>query len=97
MASYVIADVTITDPDAYREYTRQVDATAERYGGRYLVRGGTSQPEVLEGEWAPTRITVLEFPSMEQAKAWYDSPEYGAIRGIRQGASHSRMIFVHGA
>jgi uncharacterized protein (DUF1330 family) len=97
MATYVIADVTITDPDAYREYTRQVDATVEPYGGRYLVRGGTSQPEVAEGEWAPTRITVLEFPSTEQAKAWYDSPEYVAIRGIRQGASHSRLIFVHGA
>jgi uncharacterized protein (DUF1330 family) len=97
MAAYVIADVTITDPEAYREYTRQVEATSVRFGGRYLVQGATSHPEVAEGEWAPTRITVLEFPSMDQAKAWYDSSEYVAIRGIRQRASDSRLIFVHGA
>jgi uncharacterized protein (DUF1330 family) len=97
MAAYLIADITITDPEDYQEYTRQVGATIERFGGRYIVKGATSQPEAIEGDWKPTRITVLEFPSMEQAMAWYDYPEYVAIRGIRQRASDSHLIFVHGA
>jgi uncharacterized protein (DUF1330 family) len=100
MAAYVIADITITDPEASREYARQVGATIEtieHYGGRSLVAGATSQPQVLEGDWTPTRILVLEFPSVEQARAWYDSPEYAAIRGIRQRASDSHLILVQGA
>jgi uncharacterized protein (DUF1330 family) len=99
MAAYLIADITITDPEAYQEYSRQVGATVatvERFGGRPIVNGATSQPEAVEGDWKPTRILVLEFPNMEQARAWYDSPEYVAIRGIRQRASESRMIFVYG-
>jgi uncharacterized protein (DUF1330 family) len=100
MAAYIIVDITITDPDAYREYAHQVGATAEtieQYGGRSIVAGATSQPQVLEGDWKPTRILVLEFPSVEQARAWYDSPEYAAIRGLRQRASDSRLILVQGA
>lgn len=96
MTAHLVADITITDPEDYQEYTRQVEATINRFGGRYIVRGPTSQPKVIEGDWQPTRITILEFPSMEQAKAWYDSPEYAAIRGIRQRASDSRLILVQG-
>ncbi len=97
MPAYLIADITITDPEAYQEYSRQVGATVEQYGGRYIVAGATSQPEVVEGDWRPTRITILEFPTMEQLKTWYDSPEYAAIRGIRQRASDSHLILVQGA
>jgi uncharacterized protein (DUF1330 family) len=97
MTAYLVADITITDPQEYQEYTRQVEATIQRFGGRYIVRGATSQPQVVEGDWLPTRITILEFPDMEQAKAWYDSPEYVAIRGIRQRASDSHLVFVQGA
>ena len=99
MAAYLIADITITDPEAYQEYSRQVGATVatvERFGGRPIVNGATSQPETLEGDWKPTRVLVLEFPNMEQARAWYDSPDYAAIRRLRQRASESRMIFVQG-
>jgi uncharacterized protein (DUF1330 family) len=96
MSAYLVADITITDPEAYREYTRQVGATVDQYGGRYIVAGPTSQPHTVEGDWKPTRITILEFPTMEQLKAWYDSPEYAAIRGIRQRASDSHMILVQG-
>ncbi len=97
MPAYLVADITITDPEAYQEYSRQVGATVEQYGGRYIVAGATSQPEVVEGNWRPTRITILEFPTMEQLKTWYDSPEYAAIRAIRQRASDSHLILVQGA
>jgi uncharacterized protein (DUF1330 family) len=96
MSAYLVADITITDPEAYREYTRQVSATVDQYGGRYIVAGSTSQPETVEGDWKPTRITILEFPTMEQLKAWYDSPAYVAVRGIRQRASDSHLILVQG-
>ena len=62
MAAYVLADITILDPDLYEDYRRQVPALIEKYGGRYLVRGGAS--EVLEGEWQPNRLIVLEFPDI---------------------------------
>jgi uncharacterized protein (DUF1330 family) len=99
MVAYIIADITITDPEAYQEYARQVGSTIEtieQYGGRALVAGASSHPQVLEGDWKPMRILVLEFPSVEHARAWYDSPEYVAIRGIRQRASDSHLIIVQG-
>src|SRR5947209_7203636 len=85
MVGYIIADVEITDPEEYKRYTQQTPGTVERYGGKFVVRGG--QPETLEGDWQTKRIVIIEFPSVEQAKAWYDSPEYSAIKGIRQHAS----------
>jgi uncharacterized protein (DUF1330 family) len=95
MAVYIIADNEVTDPEAYREYAQRTSATVEQYGGKFLVRGG--QVETLEGDWKPERFVILEFPSAEQARAWYDGPEYSAIKGMRQRASHSRLILVHGA
>ena len=94
MASYVVADIEVTDPDEYQRYVQQAGATVEKYGGKYLVRGG--QPEALEGNWETKRIAIVEFPSAEQARAWYDSPEYSAIKGIRQHSTVSRLILVHG-
>lgn len=92
MAAYVIADVRVTDPVAYDEYKRQVGATLERYGGRFLVRGGKVQ--TLEGAWEPQRIALLEFESVEQARAWYDSPEYRPLIALRQAGSEGRLILV---
>ncbi len=94
MAVYIIADVRVTDPVVYEEYRRQVSATLDQYGGRFLVRGGAVQP--LEGGWDPQRIVVLEFESVERARAWYDSPEYGPLRRLRQSASDGRFILVAG-
>jgi uncharacterized protein (DUF1330 family) len=71
MAAYVIADVEVTDPARYAEYRNKVPATVAAYGGRFLVRGGPHQ--VAEGSWHPHRVVVLEFPSMEQARRWYES------------------------
>lgn len=94
MAAYVIAEVEVTDPAAYEEYRKRVPATIEQYGGKYLARGGAT--ETKEGGWAPARLVILEFPSMAQARRWYDSPEYTPARAIRQRASKSKLIFAEG-
>ncbi len=94
MAGYIVVDVEITNPDEYQTYAKQTAATLEPYGGKFIVRGGNA--ETLEGEWKPKRFVVIEFPSLEQAKAWYDSPGYSSIIGIRHRSANSRMILVQG-
>jgi uncharacterized protein (DUF1330 family) len=94
MAGYIVVDVEITDPDEYQTYAKQTAATIERYGGKFLVRGGS--PEILEGGWETKRLVIIEFPSIEQAKAWYNSPEYSAIIGIRHHSAISKMLLVQG-
>jgi uncharacterized protein (DUF1330 family) len=94
MAAYIVADVEITDPEEYQRYARQVPPTLERYSGKFLVRGG--QPETIEGGWNTKRIVIIEFPNIEQAKAWYESPEYSSIAGIRHHSAHSRIVLVQG-
>jgi uncharacterized protein (DUF1330 family) len=94
MTAYVIADVEVLDKVAYEEYRQKVPATIAAYGGRYIARGGAT--EVLEGDWVPRRCVLLEFPSMAQLKAWWDSPEYVPLRAIRQRATRSNLIAVEG-
>jgi uncharacterized protein (DUF1330 family) len=95
MSAYVIVDITVTDPDRYEVYKRLAPEAVELYGGRYLARGGAV--ETLEGDWSPTRLVILEFESVERAKAWWDSPEYHDAKGIRHEAARSQMIVVPGA
>ena len=78
MAVYVIANVRVTNPERYPEYTSRVSQTIERYGGRYLARGG--KVEVLEGDWEPQRLVIVEFGSMERLREFYDSPEYAPLK-----------------
>jgi uncharacterized protein (DUF1330 family) len=94
MAGYIIVDVQITDPEAYERYKAAVPATLAAYGGKFLVRGGRA--ETLEGDWEPHRIVMLEFESMEKAKAWWSSQEYAAPKQLRQSASLTKMIVVEG-
>ena len=94
MPAYVVLDVDVTDPDEYAAYRQRSGAIVEQYGGRYLVRGG--DPQTVEGDWAPSRIVVLEFPSSEAARSWHDSAEYQEILPIRQRAADSRAILVVG-
>lgn len=94
MAAYLIAEVEITDPKAYEEYRKIVPATISKYGGRYLARGGTVEPK--EGGWMPSRVVVLEFASMDQARKWYHSPEYAPALAIRTRAGRSKVILVEG-
>lgn len=93
MAAFLISD-SIRDADAFQTYrTRAADAVA-RHGGRYLVRGGAVDP--LEGAWSPRTIIVVEFASMEQARAWYRSPEYAAALEARDKALSRNLILVDG-
>ena len=95
MSAYVIAEIEVVDPAAYEEYRKQVLAVVTKYGGKFLVRGGQVDPR--EGGWTPKRIVVLEFPSMAQARTWYDSPEYAPLIKLRQKASKGKLILVEGA
>jgi uncharacterized protein (DUF1330 family) len=95
MPAYVIADIEITDPQGYEEYRRLGAPTVAQYGGRYVVRGGAA--ETLEGDWQPRRLVVIEFPSLAQARRWYDSEEYREAKAIRQRCARSRALLVEGA
>ena len=95
MAAYVLAEIEITNPEGYKEYTAHVPATIAKYGGRFLVRGGAA--EVLEGEWPQRRRVLIEFPSMAEAKRWWDSPEYAKPKALRQAHSKGRLILMDGA
>ncbi|MGH7561005.1 MAG: DUF1330 domain-containing protein [Gemmatimonadales bacterium] len=94
MASYVVVNVDVKDREQYREYNRLAPESIERFGGRYLARGGRA--EKLEGGWEPKRFVVLEFPSYEKAKAWWSCAEYESAKGIRQRAASTEMILVEG-
>lgn len=94
MAAYVIANVRVTDPVRYEDYRSLVTATVTRHGGRFLARGG--RLEVLEGDWRPERLVILEFPSMAQARAWWESPDYAEARAIRQAASEGALLVLEG-
>ena len=94
MAGYIIVDVRVTDPEAYEDYRAAVPATLAAYGGKFIVRGGRA--ETLEGDWEPNRVVVLEFESVEKAKAWWASAEYAAPKQLRQRTSVTRMIVVEG-
>ena len=94
MAAYIIVDVNINNPQEYEEYKRLTPASITAHSGKFVVRGGTT--ETLEGDWQPGRIVVLEFPSFEQAKAWWASEEYAPAKAIRQKNADTRMIVVEG-
>jgi len=92
--AYVINDMEITDPLRFEEYKRLSPATVADYGGRFLARGGEVTP--LEGDWEPKRLVMLEFPSVAQAQAWLNSPEYAQARRLRQLSANSRMVVIDG-
>lgn len=92
--AYLIAQADVTDPAAYETYKRLAQDAIAAYGGRYLVRGGRA--EILEGDPTPRRVVVVEFDSFEQAKRFYDSPEYRAARDARRTAAAMTMTLVEG-
>ena len=95
MPAYVLAEIEITHPDGYKEYTRQVVATIEKYGGRFLVRGNPTH--ALEGDWPQLRRVLLEFPSTDAARKWWDSPEYATPKEMRRASSKGRLLLLEGA
>jgi uncharacterized protein (DUF1330 family) len=94
MSAYVVVEVEVQDKERYETYKQLVPPSLAAYGGRFLVRGG--EVENLEGEWSPKRFVVLEFPSVERAKAWWASPEYAEAKALRQATARTQMIVVEG-
>lgn len=94
MPAYFILDIEVHDTALYDAYRKLAPATVTLYGGKYIVRGG--KVETCDGGWSPSRIVVVEFPSMEQAHAWLNSPEYAGPRKMRETAANSRVILVEG-
>ena len=94
MPAYVINDMEITDPQRFEEYKRLSPPTVAAYGGRFLARGG--EVTALEGGRQPRRLVMLEFPSVDQAQAWLNSPEYAPARRLRQLSANSRMVVIEG-
>ena len=94
MPAYVIVETDIHDPEQYERYKEASPAAVAAGGGRFVVRGG--ELAVLEGDWSPSRLVVLEFPDLEAAKRWYDSSEYEEAKRLREGAATLRMVAVQG-
>ena len=94
MSIYTVAEITIKDEAAYKEYQAQVPATIAKYGGRYLVRGGQVTPG--EGGWNPGRIVILEFPDVESLPNWASSLEYAPVAQIRHRAADTKSFMVEG-
>jgi uncharacterized protein (DUF1330 family) len=94
MPAYVIVETAISDPEQYEHYKAASPAAIAAGGGRFVARGG--ELAVLEGDWRPSRIVLLEFEDLEAAKRWYDSPGYREARALREGAATLRMVAVEG-
>jgi uncharacterized protein (DUF1330 family) len=94
MAAFVLVEMAITDPVAIEDYRRLAGASVTAHGGRFLARGGRT--EVLDGDWRPERIVIIEFPSAERARQWRASPEYRAACETRNRAARTRMLLVEG-
>ena len=94
MAAYVVVDLEVTDPETYERYRAAVPDIVKKYGGRYLVRAG--DVEVLEGDWQPRRFVILEFPSMDDLKKFYDADDYRDLKATRIAATDSNLIAVEG-
>jgi uncharacterized protein (DUF1330 family) len=94
MPAYVIVETEVHDPLQYSEYQAASPDAVHSGDGRFIVRGG--ELAVLEGDWNPSRLVVLEFPDLEAAKRWYGSPQYQEAKRLREGAANLRMVAVQG-
>ena len=94
MAAYVVVEIEVQDPERYETYKQLAPPSIAQYGGRYVARGG--EVTTLEGDWSPKRLVILEFTSVEQAKAWWSSAEYAEAKALRQASAHTQMIVVAG-
>jgi uncharacterized protein (DUF1330 family) len=94
MPAYVIVDIAVHDRETYERYKALAAPAVAAYGGRYLVRGGAT--ETLEGDWRPGRFVILEFPSAQLGRDWWDSPEYAPAKSIRQSCADTEMLLVEG-
>ena len=94
MPAYVIVQIDVRDAAVYERYKELAPSSIAEHGGRYLARGG--QTEVLEGEWEPRRVAILEFDDVARAKSWLESTEYREARAMRHASARTQMIVVEG-
>jgi uncharacterized protein (DUF1330 family) len=94
MPAYVIVETDVHDPEQYERYKAASPDAVHGGGGRFVVRGGDLR--VLEGDWEPSRLVMLEFPDLETARRWYESAEYQEVKRLRDGAANLRMVAVQG-
>ncbi len=94
MTAYAIFDINVTDPERYEEYKKLAPPAIAAFGGKYLTRGGKT--EILEGDWAPSRVVILEFPTVEKAREWIESPEYREARALRHMTATTNAVVVQG-
>ncbi len=94
MTAYVIVDIDVHDPVGYDEYKKLAPAAVALYGGKYIARGG--HVETLEGDWSPSRLVILQFEGVEQAKKWLNSDEYSRARKMRHATAKSNMVVIEG-
>ncbi|MHC4154279.1 MAG: DUF1330 domain-containing protein [Planctomycetota bacterium] len=94
MPAYLIANVDIKDADRFKDYMKATPSVVKQFGGKFLVRGGAF--EICEGNWDPKRLVLVEFESMQKARQFYNSPEYKAIKDLRQSSAYTEWVFVDG-
>ena len=94
MSAYVVVKVLVTNWDRYKEYMKLTPSTIEKFGGRFIARGG--QIITLEGPEETRRMVLLEFPSLERVKEWYNSEEYREAKKFREGAATASLVVVEG-
>ena len=94
MPAYVVVNVRVKDPVRYENYKRMAPDSIAQYGGRYIARAG--KVEVMEGDWIPERLVLLEFPSVERAREWWSSSEYADAKALRNATSHSQLVITEG-
>jgi uncharacterized protein (DUF1330 family) len=94
MSAFVVVQVDVKDPQRYEAYKKMVPPTLAKFGGRFVARGGAVHS--MEGDWSPTRFVLIEFPTVERAKAWWASPEYAEAKALRQATADSQLIIVEG-
>lgn len=94
MPAYLIAQTEIHDHATYDRYKAQVLPLIQKFQGKFIVRGG--DVEVLEGDWTPSRMVLIEFPSMQHIRDWFASPEYALLLALRQPAAVDRLVAVDG-
>ena len=94
MPAYVVAEVNITNPEGYKEYTAVVPATIAKFGGKFLARGGKCTS--LEGEWPECRRVIIEFPTAQAARDWFNSPDYEKPKALRKANSSGRLLLIEG-
>jgi uncharacterized protein (DUF1330 family) len=94
MSAYIIVEIDIHDAVTYARYRELAPPSIAAHGGRYLARGGETR--VLEGDWTPQRLVILEFPDRERAAAWWASPEYAEAKALRQSCASADMVLIDG-